>query len=225
MIKIKVHTDTTDIQQYVHWVVAKSVKAAGGFTRTQHGAVENMLVRMLRAKIDSLSGITGEKARLRSSMNMYSTINYKLQQSEVTTNAFGYTYGLQMIWYGFMLGNQEPFKFSSSKRAIAEWIKQKMKLGVQFSACRWKKKKGANWRHYSASDYIKQCGAATEADAMMIASQMVNKLEFTRVIPNWFELGKDSDLWYDMEVNIKRSRNLIPAVTKRVIKEINKNNG
>jgi hypothetical protein len=44
----------------------------------------------------------------------------------------------------------------------------------------------------------------------------------TRVIPNWFELRKEDVGWDEMRRNIITSKNLIPAVTDRVAKEINK---
>jgi hypothetical protein len=222
-----IHIDNSSkaVSSYVNKVVSKAIDSVGGFTRSQHGAVQNMLVKMLRNKIYSMSSITGEKSRLVASGNMMRTANYKLNGFEFSNSAFNYTYGLNMVWYGFMLGNDTEFNFTKSKSAIAEWIKLKMKLGVQFKACKWKKKKGVNWRKYSPSDYTKKCKAASEADAIMIASQMVNKITMTRVIPNWFELRKEDVGWDEMRRNIITSKNLIPAVTDRVAKEINKYNG
>jgi len=217
----------------IHNIVTKAINKDGGFTQIQTSAIANSLTKTLHKYILNIQNIAGQPqyrfwatGQLQSNAGSH-IFKYGEQRTE---NGFNYVFGLSMEKYGWILGSEGFMLTRGAIPGLVLWLKAKVHKGIQFVMYKWVRIKGTKkWKRGGETR-----PPETERDYVSLATQIVMGMQrehkMSTTINKWY---KDALMPYgdgrgnvdfnkDVMENIVRSKNLIPAVKKRIIDNINK---
>jgi len=225
------HGDFKKAEDTIHHIVTKAVNESGGFNAAQFGAIANSMTRTLHRYIKHIQDMSGQpKYRFQASWKLI-TDGSKVQKGSIQKikDGFNYTFGLSMVKYGWILGSDGFMLKKGAIPGLVDWIKAKMMKGVTFTYNEWVHVKGGRWKKSGKTKAL-----SSERDFVALAAQIVNGMKrdhkMSKTIVRWYKTalmpyssGK-GNIYFERDVmeHIVKSKNLIPAVKKDIIDNINK---
>ena len=216
----------------IHNIVTRATTEDGKFNAAQTGAIANSMTKTLHKYVRNIQNINGQRPyRFWATGQLQSDGGSKVHKygEQKVKNGFNYVFGISMVKYGWILGSDGFMLTKGAIPGLVDWIKAKTNRGVQFTMYKWVHVRGGGWKR---SGDMKE--PSTERDFVSLATQIVNGMQrshkISKTIVKWYKTalmpyknGKGNiDFNKDVMEHIVKSKNLIPAVKKRIIDNINK---
>lgn len=213
-------------------IVENAFEKKGKFSRTQLSYISNRMTEAFREYIGHVASMD-EWKHLEASYHLESTSSVLYRGVTSNNKLFGYNFGLEMEEYGYVLGEDDmriPMSMTVETKLVY-WLKHKLRTStISLNVGKWKKSKDSGRYEKTGekaitgkpSDYRKIAWAIMKEYDMGGAWTLKDwYIKALRVDDSW-ETGNPR-LKELVEERLITTGNLIPAITKAMAEEIEKN--